>query len=185
MPNLERRYTPQEGAVTHAWIFGIIDALEFFQAGYDISKKDHDWFPIVASQLTADVAELAEENWKDEFDQLKGSSSLPVPEGRGGADSREEASIASRPTWAGQDSGGAEWARGARPVQSTGQPRHSHSHPACKCEERLDQDDRAIRFTEISTNGCGGSGHWFINKEGHLIGVCSCLASYGPDSSSR
>lgn len=184
MPNLERRYTPQEGKEAHAWIFGLIDALEFFQTGYDIHKNDPDWFGLVAPQMIADIANFAEENWKDEFDQLKGISTVPVSEGSSGADSREEARTASRPTWVGQNAGGAEWAGGTRPVQPEGQPRHSHSHPSCKCEKRLDQDDRAVRLTEIPTNGCGGSGHWFVNQEGHLIGVCSCLASYGPDSSS-
>lgn len=185
MPNLERRYTSQDGPLADAWIFGMIDALEFLQLGHEYHKNATGWFEMTASQLIEDITKYADEYWREEFAKVEGRDTIPVSKRSSGPDNTEKKSVTSGPTWSREDSGSTEQSGGDGPIQPGRQPRHSHSHPSCKCEERLDSDYRRTHLTEIPTDGCGGSGRWFINEEGYVVGACACLASYFTDNSSR
>ena len=183
MPNLEPRYIPQDGALMDAWIFGMVDAIEFIQLGHKANNGKYGWYELTMDKLITDVANYAEENWKDEFNKFTKPSAVPVSEGSSGPDSTEEALPTRRSTRARENARSAELSGGDGSVQPDGLARSIDSHPSSQRKNRLDQIDRAVRTTEIPTDGCGGSGHWFINEEGHLIGVCSCLVRYGTDNS--
>ena len=186
MPNLERRYTAGDGEMSDAWIFGLIDAIEFIQLGYKYNGTRPGWFEMTASQLVDDITRYAEEYWKEEFANVEGRSPVSLPIGGSGSDSSEEESTASRPTWPWENSRSFRSARGIGPVQPEGLARHSCAHPSCKCPDRLDKINKPVRLTEIPTDGCGGSGHWFVDEEGRLIGSCSCILKYSAtDSSSK
>lgn len=182
MPNLERRYTPQDGELADAWIFGLIDAIEFIQLGHKHNSSG-PWFEMTASQLIEDITKYAEEYWKEEFANVEGRGAVSLPIGSSRSNSPEEESIAGRPTRTGEDLGGSRRSRRARPVQPEGLPRHSCAHPSCKCPDRLDKINNKVCLTEISTDDCGGSGHWYVSEEGSLVGSCTCLLQYSPTDS--
>lgn len=186
MPNLEPRYTPSDGKLTEAWLFGLVDALEFLQIGYEVNGKGATphWFEVVASQLSGDIVRESAKYWSKEFEQTNGNGAVPVSEGRSAGDSPEEESIASRSARAGQDTRSLRRIRRARSVQQRRLARSIDSHPAGKRQDSVDRYDREVSVTELPTDGCGGSGHWFINEEGHLIGVCSCLVQYSSNNRS-
>lgn len=186
MPNLEERYLPEDAPLTDAWIFGVIDAIDFMTEGHKAYGYKPEWFEFTLSQLVEDLTTYAEKNWKDEFDNVKAGGAVPLSEGGSGANSFETSDPFGRSAWTGEDARSTELLGGDGPFQFDGLARSINSHPSSQRKNRLDQDNREVLATEIPTNGCGGSGHWFINKEGHLIGVCSCLAKYGTgDSGSK
>lgn len=178
MPNLERRYVPADGKVTSAWLFGLIDAVEFMQQGHKFGGNREGWFELTMSQLVEDIANYAEENWKEEFANVEGRSALPLSEGSSGSDGTEKASTTGRPARPWENTRSFRRLRGVGPVQSEGLPRHIDSHPSSKREKRLDPEYRNIFAAETSPDACGGSGQWHVTEEGELIGSCSCFRNY-------
>ncbi len=178
MPNLERRYVPADGKVTSAWLFGLIDAVEFMQQGHKFGGNREGWFELTMSQLVEDIANYAEENWKEEFANVEGRSALPLSEGSSGSDRTEEASATGRPARPWENFGSFRSARGVGPAKPLRFPRHIDSHPASQRKKRLDQIDRDIYLAETSPSACGGSGQWFVTEEGKLVGSCTCLLKY-------
>lgn len=178
MPNLEPRYVPADGKLTSAWLFGLIDAIEFMQQGHKFNGKREGWFEMTMSQLVEDVANYAEENWKEEFANVEGRSTVPLSEGRSGPNSTKEASTAGRPARPWEDSRSFRSARGVGPVQSSGLSRSFDSHPSSQRKNRLDPVYRDIYQAEVSRDACGGSGQWFVTEEGKLVGSCSCFRNY-------
>ena len=184
--NLEPRYVPQDGKEFEAWVFGAIDALEFFQntlKHYQGVYTPRE-FEMTAGLLAEDIAEFASKHWREEFDHANGTSTVPVPKRSSTLDRSEEESPAGRPARTGQDLRSPSIYGADGSLQSRRQQRDSNPESFSKRTDSMDQDDRAILATEVSLDDCGGSGHWFCDQEGHLIGVCSCLARY-PSPNSR
>mgnify|MGYP003642211002 CR=1 FL=1 len=186
--NLEPRYVSQNGKEFEAWIFGAIDALEFFQntlKHYQGVYTPRE-FEMTAGLLAEDIAEFASKHWREEFDHANGTSTVPVSTGSCSCNSSEEEGTASRPARTGQDLRSPSIYGADGSLQSRRQQRNSNPESFSQRKDSMDQDDRAILATEVSLDDCGGSGHWFCDQEGHLIGVCSCLARYpSPNSSSK
>lgn len=178
MPNLERRYVPTDRGQYSAWLYGVLDAIEFMQAGHKYNSHHEGWFEVNLSQLVEDVSNYADEYWKDEFANVEGRDPVSLPEGRSGSDSNEEASAPSGSTGTRKDAGSPKQFGRTRSSEPYRQPRHIDSHPASQRKKRLDPFDRAVRGTEISRSGCAGSGHWYIDEEGNLIGACTCIIDY-------
>ena len=184
--NLEPRYVPQDGKEFEAWVFGAIDALEFFQNGLNRYNGVYtsQEFELTAAFLATDIAEFASKHWREEFDHANGTSTLSLSEGSSPRDRSEEKSLAGRSARTGQDLR-SPWLYGTDgSLQSRRQQRNSHPESFSKRTDSMDQNDRAVLATEVSLDDCGGSGHWFCDEKGHLIGVCSCLARY-PSPNSR
>ena len=158
--NLEPRYVPQDGKEFEAWVFGAIDALEFFQNALNHYKGVYTpkEFEMTAGLLAEDIAEFASKHWREEFDHANGTSTVPVSERSSPRHRSEEKSLAGRSARTGQDPR-SPWLYGADgSLQSRRQQRNSHPESFSKRTDSMDQNDRAVLATEVSLDDCGGSG---------------------------
>ena len=182
--NLEPRYVSQDGKEFEAWIFGAIDALEFFQnslkhyRGVYTPKE----FEMTAGFLAKDIADFASKHWKEEFELANGRDTVPLSEGGSSCNCSKEKSATSRPARTGQDTRSPSIYGADGSLQSRRQQRNSNPESFSKRTDSVDQNDTGVFATEIPLGDCGGSGHWYCDQEGHLIGVCSCLARYQSDN---
>ena len=183
--NLEPRYVPSDGKEFEAWIFGLTDALEFFQSS---TVAENDQIPAyqferTAAYLASDIVTEASKYWRDEFEIDNRGYSLSLSERSSAKHRDEEKSPDSRPTRTRQDSRSTWGPRRSRRFQERRLARGISAHPSNQGEVSMDQDDQNIPPTETPKYSCSGSWHWFINEEGGLTRGCSCLTDYSPDSS--
>ena len=184
--NLEPRYVPSDRKEFEAWIFGLTDALEFFQ---NSTRAINDLIPAyqferTAAYLATDIITEASKYWRDEFEIDHRGSALSLSE-RSSARHRDEEKVTdSRPTRTGEDPGGAWRTRRSRRIQERRLARSISAHPAGKRQVGMDQEHQDIPAAEASRPSCTGSWHWFSNEERERISGCPCSAEYSSDNSS-
>lgn len=145
MPHLERRYVPADKEF-QAWLFGVLDAVEYLRDGKVAGSKFKD----LADWLESEVVEYYDQYQKLKEEQVvrreqikrqhpAGRGVVPVSKDGIHSYSKPEANVISRPAWVGKDSGGSWWHGGSG---TTGRWNRIHRSNSDAFGERSDGVDR-------------------------------------------
>lgn len=165
MPNLEPRYLDTDGKEHDAWIFGLMDALDFFELARGTKDMTHDKYMQTLTYLSKDIADSYESKLERDFGIDLSGSTLPLPARSREADGKatEDPISGSAGTW--EDTRGAGVIRASGSVQPERQQRDTHTNAGCKCKNGVDRHDRTVRNTSVPERSSYRFIEWFELKE--------------------
>ena len=175
MTNLEPRYLPSDPEF-NAWIFGVMDAQEFFERG--ITAYDGEWtklrFNMINEWLTKDLIQFAAKRWKQEIEDTERQHPLPVSDRSGGSPDQHEEGPTGRSTWARQDVRDLGHYRKQRVTEPARQSRNLDSDASREFADRMASIDRTLLDAKLSILDAVGSIPGFSIDEAKEAKRCAC-----------
>lgn len=148
MPHLERRYVPADKEF-QAWLFGVLDAVEYLRDGKVAGEKFKDLTEWLESEVVEYYAEY-QEHKKEKFKDAKreaskwahpaGKGALPVSGGGVEPHRQSEETVVGGSARLGKNVGSVGRVRDGRIVFEWVGKHYSDSHPACECSDGVDRD---------------------------------------------
>ena len=165
MPNLEPRYLPTDGKDHDAWIFGLMDALDFFESARGTKEMTHDKYIETLTYLSKDIADSYTPKLERDFGIDLSGNTLSVSTRSRDADGKTTQDITSRSARAGEDTRGAGVIRASGSVQPERQQRDTDPNASCECSHGLDRHHRTVRDTSVSERTGNRFIEWLQSEE--------------------
>jgi hypothetical protein len=164
MPNLEPRYLDTDKE-HDAWIFGLMDALDFFESARGTKDMTQDKYIQTLTYLSKDIADSYESKLERDFGIDLSGSTLPLSTRSRDADGKTTEDLISGSARAGEDTRGAGVIRASGSIQPERQQRDTDTNAGCQCKNGVDRHYRTLRDTSVSERTSNRFIEWLESEE--------------------
>lgn len=165
MPNLEPRYLPTDGKQHDAWIFGLLDALDFFESARTEEIMTHAKYMRTLAYLSKDIAESYRSKLERDFGIDLSGDTLPLSTTSRDADGKATQDTTSRSARTWEDTGGPDSFRASGFIQSERLARDAYSNASRERKDSMDRHNRTVRDASIPDSRSYRFIEWFQRKE--------------------
>ena len=164
MPNLEPRYLDTDGKEHDAWIFGLLDALDFFESART-GEMTHNNYMRALTYLSQDIAESYRSKLERDFGIDLSGHTVPLSTTSRDADGKTTEDTASRSARTWEDIGGPDSFRASGFIQPERLARDTYSDASRERKDSMDRHNRTVRDTSIPDSQSYRFIEWFQRKE--------------------
>ena len=164
MPNLEPRYLDTDGKEHDAWIFGLLDALDFFETART-GEMTHDKYMQALTYLSKDIADSYRSKLERDFGIDLSGNTVPLSTRGVATDGKATQDTISGSARAGEDTRGAGVIRASGSIQPERQQRDTDTNASCECKDGVDRHYRTLRDTSVSERTSNRFIEWLESEE--------------------
>ncbi len=164
MPNLEPRYLDTDKE-HDAWIFGLMDALDFFESARGTKDMTHDKYIETLTYLSKDIADSYKSKLERDFGIDLSGNTLPLSTRSRDADRKATEDSISGSARAWQDARSTGVIRASRSIQPERQQRDTDTNASCECKDGVDRYDRTVCDAPLPERASDRLIKWLQRKE--------------------
>lgn len=164
MPNLEPRYLDTDGKEHDAWIFGLLDALDFFETART-GEMTHDKYIETLTYLSKDIADSYRSKLERDLGVDLSGSTIPVSTRGVATDRKATQDTTSGSAGAWEDIRSASVFRAGGSLQPERLARDTYSDASRERKDSMDRHDRTVRYASVPDSQSYRFIEWFQRKE--------------------
>ena len=184
MPNLEPRYLPTDGKEHDAWIFGLLDALDFFESARTEEIMTHAKYMRTLAYLSKDIAESYRSKLERDFGIDLSGDTLPLSTTSRDANGKATQDTTSRSARTWEDIRSPDSFRASGSLQPERLARDTYSDASRERKNSMDRHNRTVRDTSVPERASNRFVEWFKREEAGETKFGTRKRSYPSDNRS-